>query len=72
MKLSAVIITKNEEKNIKDCLECLRFCDELILIDAGSTDQTVSLAKAFGATVYEREFTDFSSQKNFHKVKINI
>ena len=65
MKLSAVIITKNEEKNIKDCLECLRFCDELILVDSGSTDQTVSLAKAFGATVHEREFRDFASQKNY-------
>ena len=65
MKLSGVVIVKNEEKNIKGCLEGLRFCDELVLVDSGSTDQTVSLAKAFGATVYEREFKDFASQKNY-------
>ncbi len=65
MKLSGVVIAKNEEKNIKDCLECLRFCEEVVLVDSGSTDQTVSIANGLGAKVFLKEFKDFASQKNY-------
>lgn len=65
MKLSAVVITKNEEKDISACLESLRFCDELIVIDSHSTDNTVMQAKAFTDKVFIRSFDDFSTQKNF-------
>ncbi|MCX8093717.1 MAG: lipopolysaccharide heptosyltransferase II [Candidatus Goldbacteria bacterium] len=65
MKISAVIITYNEEKNIKRCLDSIKFCSEIIIIDSGSTDKTLSIAKKYGAKVFYKEFTDYSSVKNF-------
>jgi glycosyltransferase involved in cell wall biosynthesis len=62
--LSVVLITKNEELNIREALQSVAWADEIIVLDSGSTDQTVSLAKASGARVYEEAFTDFSTQKN--------
>lgn len=64
MKLSAVVITYNEEKNIEACLESLNFCDEIVVVDSGSRDATVSLAKKFTQAVLERGFDNFSAQKN--------
>lgn len=64
-KLSAVIITLNEEKNIGECLEGLRFCDEIVLMDSGSADRTVEIAKGLGARVYSHAFQDYASQKNY-------
>lgn len=64
MKLSVVLITKNEEMNISEALQSVAWADEKIVLDSGSTDQTVALAKAAGARVYEEAFSDFSTQKN--------
>lgn len=65
MKLSVIIITKNEAKHIVGCLESVAFADEFIVVDSGSTDNTVALARDFGARV---EITDdwpgFGPQKN--------
>lgn len=47
MELSAIVITKNEEKNIFDCLNSLSFVSEIILVDSGSTDKTLEIAKTF-------------------------
>jgi glycosyltransferase involved in cell wall biosynthesis len=65
MKLSAVIIARDEEKNIVECLRNAAFCDERLVVDSGSSDGTVRLAEAEGAKVWRRDFDDFSSQKNF-------
>ncbi len=63
---SAVVLTRNEEKNIERCLKSLSFCDEIILVDDNSIDQTPKLAKKFGAKVYLRDMgKDYSSQSNF-------
>lgn len=50
--LSVIIITKNEEQRIARCLESVRFADEVIVLDSGSTDRTVEIAKTFTSHVY--------------------
>lgn len=65
-KLSVVIITKNEEKNIERAIKSVKeIADEIIVLDSYSTDKTAEIAKKLGAKVYFREFTSFSDQKNF-------
>lgn len=49
--VSAVVITLNEEGNIQRCLESLEFCAELLVVDSGSSDETVNIAKRLGAKV---------------------
>ncbi|HEU4435931.1 MAG TPA: glycosyltransferase, partial [candidate division Zixibacteria bacterium] len=44
-KISAVILTKNEERNLPRCLESVRWADEILILDSGSTDGTVEVAK---------------------------
>jgi len=62
--ISAYIITKNEEENIGCALESVQWVDELIILDSGSTDNTVEIAKIFGAKVVTEEFKGFVVQKN--------
>lgn len=64
MKLSAIIITRNEAANIAACLGSADFCDERIVVDSGSTDETVMIATAAGATVVHHEWAGFGAQKN--------
>ena len=52
-KLSAVLLTKNEEKNIERCLESIAWVDEIVVVDTGSTDQTVPLAQKYNAAVFQ-------------------
>jgi glycosyltransferase involved in cell wall biosynthesis len=63
--LSAVIIAKNEAANVAECLDGLAFCDETVVVDSGSSDDTVALAKAKGARVVHRDFDGFGPQKAF-------
>ncbi|HEY6143942.1 MAG TPA: glycosyltransferase family 2 protein, partial [Flavobacterium sp.] len=58
-------ITFNEEENVKRYVESLSFVDEIIFIDSNSTDATVSIAKELGVTVIQRDFDNFSTQRNF-------
>jgi glycosyltransferase involved in cell wall biosynthesis len=64
-KISALAITFNEEENVKRYVKSLSFADEIIFIDSKSTDKTVEFAKELGVHVIEREFTNFSEQRNF-------
>ncbi|MBC7860408.1 MAG: glycosyltransferase family 2 protein [Burkholderiaceae bacterium] len=65
MKLSVVIITKNEAADIQACLASVAFADQWIVVDSGSTDDTVAIARAFGATVIETpDWPGFGPQKN--------
>jgi len=63
--LSAIVITRNEAANVAACLESLAFCDERIVVDSGSDDDTVKIAKAACATVMVHPWAGFGAQKNF-------
>jgi glycosyltransferase involved in cell wall biosynthesis len=65
MKISATIITCNEERNLPRAIESLRCCDEIIIIDSGSTDRTVEIAQKFGARVLEANWRGYAGQKNY-------
>ncbi|HET9961236.1 MAG TPA: glycosyltransferase family 2 protein [Nitrospiraceae bacterium] len=65
MTIAAVIITKNEERNIKDCLESVAWTDERIVVDAESTDRTAAIAEAAGARVFVHAWPGYGPQKNF-------
>ncbi|THB66560.1 MAG: glycosyltransferase family 2 protein [Gammaproteobacteria bacterium] len=64
-RISAVIITLNEEKRIKECLESLDFVDEIIVVDSGSSDNTVNICLKMGARVVSQEWLGFGAQKQF-------
>lgn len=69
--ISAVILTKNEEKNIVDCVESVLFCDEIIIIDDNSSDMTAELVKNLSKMhtkieLFERKLgIDFSAQRKY-------
>lgn len=66
MNISAVILSKNEEKNIAECILGLRFCDEVVVIDDNSSDKTVEIARSLGAKVFIRNLDrDFAGQRNY-------
>jgi len=65
MKITATIITFNEEHNIAAALETLSFADEIIVVDSESTDRTVEIARQFTDRVFVRPWPGYSAQKNF-------
>lgn len=65
-EISAVILSKNEEDCIGYCLSSLTFCNEIIVVDDFSRDNTEDIAKEYGAKIYKRTLqNDFSKQRNF-------
>ena len=65
MKASVLILTYNEEINIRRCLESLQGFDDVVLIDSGSTDATLEIAAGMGARILPRPFDNFANQRNF-------
>lgn len=63
--LSVAIITLNEEANLARTLSSVSWAEEIIVVDSGSMDRTVEIARSFGARVIEREWPGFAAQKNF-------
>jgi glycosyltransferase involved in cell wall biosynthesis len=64
-KISAAIITFNEEKNIRDCLESIKWIEEIIIVDSFSTDRTVDICKEYTQKIFQREWPGHVRQKQF-------
>ncbi len=62
-KISVTIITKNEEAEIRECIESVAWADEIIVVDSFSSDRTIEIAHELGALVEQRAFTGFTEQK---------
>ena len=63
-KLSVTIITLNEEANIRRTLESVQWADEIVVLDSGSTDRTVSICREFTDKVFHQDWLGFGKQKN--------
>ena len=63
-RCSVTIITLNEEKNLRDCLESVRWADEIIVVDSGSTDATLTIAAEFNCKVIRNPWPGMREQKN--------
>lgn len=59
-----LILTYNEEMNVRGCIESLRFCDKVVVFDSFSTDSTVEIAESCGAKVEKRIFDNYAAQRN--------
>lgn len=70
-KISAFIITYNEEKIIEQCLKKLVWVDEIIVVDSKSTDKTVAICEKYGAKVFFKDFENYGKQKQFALNKTN-
>jgi glycosyltransferase involved in cell wall biosynthesis len=64
LKISATVITFNEERNIARVIESLRCCEEILVLDSGSNDRTVEIARKLGARVEEASWHGYAAQKN--------
>jgi len=63
--LTAVVLTKNEEKNIERCINSLGFCNEIIVVDDESTDDTVKITKNLGAKILSHKMVNYGDQRNW-------
>jgi glycosyltransferase involved in cell wall biosynthesis len=65
MKVSVLILTLNEENNLPNSFESLKWCDDVVVLDSHSTDNTASIVKKFDARIFFRKFDDYASQRNY-------
>jgi glycosyltransferase involved in cell wall biosynthesis len=65
IRISAIVITKNEAENLADCLASLQWVDEIVVVDAESEDGTAALARQFTDKVFVRRWEGYSAAKNF-------
>jgi glycosyltransferase involved in cell wall biosynthesis len=65
LPVSVVILTCNEERNIADCIASCRWCDDVHVVDSGSTDATRQIAASMGAQVHVHPFESFGQQRNW-------
>lgn len=65
LPISVVVITKNEEKRLPECLQSVAWAADIVVVDDGSTDKTIEVAKNFGARVFERKMENEGRHRNF-------
>ncbi len=63
--VSAVFIVRDEEVNLPRALESIRWCDDVVVVDSGSTDHTMDVCRRFGARVFQLDFDGFGRQKQY-------
>ncbi|AEA33063.1 glycosyltransferase family 2 protein [Hippea maritima] len=71
MSLGCAIITYNEEKSLERTLRSVAFCDEIVVVDSGSTDRTTEIARHYTDKVYYQEWLGYGKQKNFAISKLS-
>ncbi|HZE98780.1 MAG TPA: glycosyltransferase family 2 protein [Planctomycetota bacterium] len=64
-RVSGIVICRNEEEHIRECLQSLAWCDEIVVVDSGSTDRTVEIAREFTPKLLHRDWTGFIEQIRF-------
>lgn len=70
--ISCIVLVKNEEKNILKCIESLSWCDEIIVIDDYSSDNTVKIAQKYTKNIFQHALNnDFAQQRNFGLLNVN-
>lgn len=62
--LTAIVLTRDEAEQIADCIKTLRFADRVIVFDSYSSDDTVAIAQACGADIFQHEFENYAEQRN--------
>jgi glycosyltransferase involved in cell wall biosynthesis len=63
--ISVIILTKNEEKDLSSCINSIKWCNDIHVVDSGSSDATIDIAKKLGANVYVNDFKSFAQQRNW-------
>ncbi|MCX7833451.1 MAG: glycosyltransferase family 2 protein [Ignavibacteria bacterium] len=69
--ISALVICKNEQKIIRNCLESIKWADEIIIIDSFSTDDTIKICSEYTSKIYQKNWEGFANQKFFGVSKCN-
>jgi glycosyltransferase involved in cell wall biosynthesis len=64
VSFSVLVLTLNEEVNLTDCLKSVEWSDDVVVFDSYSADRTVEISRSFGATVVQRRFNGYASQRN--------
>ncbi len=70
--ISVLILTRNEQQDLPGCLKSFQWCDDVHVLDSLSDDQTVEIARQFGATVTSRAFDNWSSHQNWALTNIKF
>jgi glycosyltransferase involved in cell wall biosynthesis len=71
-QISVILITQNQERNIKDCLQSVSWADEIIVVDGGSEDNTIKIAGEFTKKIYANPWPGFAAQKRFALAKVTM
>jgi glycosyltransferase involved in cell wall biosynthesis len=67
---SVLILTLNEERDLPGCLASVAACDDVVVLDSGSTDRTAAIAREAGARIFTRSFDNFAGQRNYAQIEI--
>jgi len=71
-KVTALVLSYNEEHHIEECLKSMQWCDEVFVVDSGSTDNTVNIAKRYTCNVVEHIFEGFAKQREWARTQLPI